>query len=200
MSQHRYYQAIGETSELLQRLLRDPTFHLLFTHLMRLGPGPFHWGTLEASEIGDTLNWLLNRQVLASNAEAEALCNEAHRLVSEAIRDDPQIPGRSAYLEQVQGELAERLRQLLPDRATSDLMTNLIDGGNLLDPNVSEGFRRVPAHRVSKASETLLQLTADVLYPDRDAWDDVPAEDYAAWRLAYLSAAAAGHAMLVLRS
>jgi hypothetical protein len=199
-----YYQAIPERGALYERLRTDRRLAALVHQIFPLGSRPFDLdeGETYREDLEETLSYLTAEEpeLFRSRADVEAALSELRSELERAEAGSPGLVGRTAFLNQSQYEIEERLTRALEDRGVVDAAgraKTLLRGPEEFAPGMDLGLFVVPAPLVREGAAMLRDLDlAAIIDPGEDAYDWLE-EDYPPWRELYLQASALGEAILV---
>ncbi|WP_448267885.1 hypothetical protein [Nostoc sp. DSM 114159] len=194
------YSAIPPDSTLYARLQAQKALSVLVVSLFPYGCGIFRFFEIEAEEINEILE-----DVIETHQETFGFKLEADRVIAQLQSElrltrqaYPGIEDRRALLEKTSVEIEKRLSQELSRRkfANADkIVEKLMFGDRTLAPMLSaeESLGLISRELVSEGASILRQIDPETLFA-RNEWCF---EDFERWRNLYLSAAEKNEEILV---
>ena len=192
-----HYWAIPPQSRLYTRLQVDPAFNALMANLFRHGCGIYHFFEIEAEEVEEILDDVIQRfsESLGPEPEARRRVAEFRAELERTRVEFPGIERRTYMVEKCSSDIEQRLEQALrcgrPNEAK--LTSKILYGDKLLAPNLRKpreavlGLVSLPV--VHEGARTLDRLKPRDLFPACDSWERWCRNNYTRWRKVFFEAA-----------
>ncbi|MEH2286731.1 hypothetical protein [Nostoc sp.] len=194
------YSAIPPGSTLYARLQSEKALSILVVSLFPYGCGIFRFFEIEAEEINEILEDVIetHQETFGSKLEADwviAQLRSELRLTRQAY---PGIEDRTASLEKTSVEIEKRLSQELSRRKfanANEIVEKLMFGDQTLAPMLSteESLGLISRELVNEGASIFRQIDPETLFT-RNEWCF---EDFERWRNLYLLAANKNEEILV---
>ncbi len=195
------YSAIPPGSTLYARLQHEKALSILVVYLFPYGCGIFRFFEIEAEEINEILEDVIetHQETFGSELEADwviAQLRSELRLTRQAY---PGIEDRRASREKTSVEIEKRLSQELSRRKVAnadEIVQKLMFGDQTLAPTLlstEESLGLIFRELVSEGASIFRQINPETLFA-RDEWCF---DDFERWRDLYLSAAEKNEEILV---
>ncbi|MEA5622594.1 hypothetical protein [Nostoc sp. UHCC 0251] len=195
------YSAIPPSSTLYARLQSQKALSILVVSLFPYGCGIFRFFEIDAEEINEILEDVIetHQETFGSELEADRVIAELRSELRLTRKAYPGIEDRTALLEKTSVEIGERLLQELSRRKfanADEIVEKLMFGDRTLAPTLlstEESLGLISYELVNEGASILRQIDAETLF----ARDESCFEDFERWRNLYLSAAEKNEEILV---
>ncbi|MBE8966396.1 hypothetical protein IQ277_09110 [Nostocales cyanobacterium LEGE 12452] len=194
------YSAILPGS-LYVRLQHEKALSILVVYLFPYGCGIFRFFEVEAEEINEILEDVIetHQETFGSELEADRVIAELRSELRLTRQAYPGIEGRRASLEKTSVEIEKRLSQELSRRKfanADEIVEKLMFGYQTLAPtllSIEESLGLISRELVSEGASIFRQIDPETLFT-RNEWCF---EDFERWRNLYLLAAEKNEEILV---
>lgn len=195
------YSAIPRGSTLYTRLQREKALSILVVSLFPYGCGIFRFFEIEAEEINEILEDVIetHQETFGSEREADRVITELRSELRLTRQAYPGIEDRTASLEKTSVEIEKRLSQELSRRKfanADEIVEKLMFGDQTLAPTLlstEDSLGLISRELVSEGASILRQIDPETLFA-RNEWCF---DDFKRWRNLYLLAAEKNEEILV---